>query len=77
MDFSIRKKFWTAENQGFSAIANIHACRYVNTVDTGIQFLIHSMLWMSTLSIQTCTHISIHNFVNIQWIFNPEKVLDS
>ena len=47
--FSIRKKFWTAENQSFLTIPNIHACRYcryrhkisnafnamdVNTVDT-------------------------------------------
>ena len=26
--FSIRKKFWTAENQSFLTIPNIHACRY-------------------------------------------------
>ena len=26
--FSIRKKFWTAENQGFLTIPNIHACWY-------------------------------------------------
>ena len=30
---------------------------------------------MSILLIQTCTHISIHNFVNIQQIFNLEKFL--
>ena len=26
--FATRKRFWTAENQGFSTIPNIHACRY-------------------------------------------------
>ena len=26
--FSIRKKFWTAENQSFLTIPNIYACRY-------------------------------------------------
>ena len=26
---------------------------------------------------RTCTHIFPHNFLNIQWIFNPEKVLES
>ena len=26
--FSIWKKFWTAENQGFPSIPNIHACQY-------------------------------------------------
>ena len=26
--FSIRKRFWTAENQSFLTIPNIHACRY-------------------------------------------------
>ena len=41
---------------------------------TMVQILCYTM---SIRSIQTCTHISIHNFVNIQWIFNPEKVLDS
>ena len=34
---------------------------------------------MSIQSIQnayTCTHVSAHNFLNIQWIFNPKKVLE-
>ena len=26
---------------------------------------------------RTYTHISVHNFLNIQQIFNPEKVLKS
>ena len=53
--FSIRKKFWKAETQGFSnhTIYTI----YVDTVDTRQGSLMHSMLSMSTLSIQnTSTH---------------------
>ena len=26
---------------------------------------------------RTYTHILVHNFLNIQWIFNPKKVLES
>ena len=26
--FSIWKRFWTADNQGFATMPNIHACRY-------------------------------------------------
>ena len=50
---------------------------YVYTVDTRQGSLMHSMLSMSTLSIQTHPHIPAHNFLNIQWIFNPQKVLES
>ena len=56
-----------------SGLSNNTKYTCMSTVDTGIRFLMHSMLWMSTLSIQRCTHISIHNFVNIQRIYNPEK----
>ena len=48
--FSIRKKFWKAENQGFPTTLNMY---HVDPVDTDIRFLMHSMLWMSTLLIQT------------------------
>ena len=48
--FSIRKKFWKAETQGFSNhTINII---YVNTVNTRQESLMHSMLSMSTQSIQ-------------------------
>ena len=39
---------------------------YVNAVDTGI-----------CCFYTTHTHISAHNFINIQWIFILEKVLES
>ena len=54
--FSICKKFWKAETEGFSTIPSILYI-YVYTVDTGQGSLMHSMLSMSTLSIQnTSTH---------------------
>ena len=54
---------------------------HADTVDTRDQSTSHASMVqilcyaMSILLIQTCTHISIH--VNIQQIFNPEKVLES
>ena len=47
--FSIHKKFWKAETQSFSTIPSI---LYVDTVNTRQGSLMHSMLSMSTLSIQ-------------------------
>ena len=73
--FSIRKNFWKAETEGFSTIP--WNTIYVDTVDTRQGSLMHSMLCMSILSIQnTSTHFS-HNFLNIQPIFNLQKVLKS
>ena len=48
--FSIRKKFWKAETQGFSTIPSNTI--YVNTVDTRQGSLMHSILSMLTQSIQ-------------------------
>ena len=48
--FSIRKKFWKAETQGFSTIPSNTI--YVDTVDTRQGSLMHSMLSMLTLLIQ-------------------------
>ena len=51
---------------------------HVDTVVTRQGSLIHSMLSMLTLSIQKYTHtFPAHNFLNIQWIFNLQKVLES
>ena len=51
---------------------------YVNTVDSRQGSLMHSMLSMSTLSIQNTSHtVPAHNCLNIQWIFNLQKVLKS
>ena len=74
MDFQSGKSFGQLRLRAFQPY---QIYMHVDTVDTGTIFLMHAILWMSTLLIQTCTHISIYNFVNIQQIFNPEKVLDS
>ena len=64
--FSIQKKFWTAENQSFLTIPNIHACRYcryrhkicnalnVDTVDTNMytHFLSITLLIFNGFSIR-------------------------
>ena len=56
--FSICKKFWKAETEGFSTIPSNTIC--VDTVDTRQGSLMHSMLCMSTLSIQnTSIHFSL------------------
>ena len=49
-EFSICKKFWKAETQGFSNIPSNTI--YVDTLDTRQGSLMHSMLSMLTLSIQ-------------------------
>ena len=50
---------------------------FVDTVDTKIKACKALMLYMLTLSIQNHPDIPAHNFLNIQWIFNPQKVLES
>ena len=61
----IRKKFRKAETQGFSTIPSI--LYIVNTVDTRQGSLLHSMLSMSTLSIQ---NTSTHSYPLTFLIFN-------
>ena len=52
--FSIRKKFWKAETEGFSTIPLI---LYMSILSIWDKCLMHSMLSMSTLLIQnTSTH---------------------
>ena len=52
--FSIRKKFWKAETEGFSTIPSI---LYMLILLIQDKYLMHSMLSMSTLLIQnTSTH---------------------
>ena len=46
----------------------VHAMFFVDTVDTKILVFV---------ALTYSTYISVHNFLNIQWIFNPQKVLES
>ena len=111
--FSIRKKFWNAENQGFPTIPPnpiyveaVEACRSSRYIVYKINYIqwyacrssryivCNVLCLMSRLSIQEIkaldtsmvqmlcyvdtvdTHVSAHNFLNIQRIFNPKKVLE-
>ena len=53
--------------ESHASMFQIPCYAYVNTVDSGV----------CSFYPNAYRHISVHNFVNIQWIFNPEKVLKS
>ena len=53
---------------------------FVDTVDTKIKSCnaLNAMLVETVdTTVKTHPHIPVHNFLNIQWIFNPQKVLES
>ena len=76
--FSIRKKFWKAETYGFPTIPSntvyIKVCRRC-------QDRPNTPKGCNTMYVKdgkrAYTHIFAHNFLNIQLIFNPQKVLKS
>ena len=50
---------------------------FVNTVDTKIKACnALNAMFVETVdtTVKTHPHIPAHNFLNIQWIFNPQKV---
>ena len=49
---------------------------YVRDIGDGLNYIVYVMLFMSEMS-KIYKHVFAHNFLNIQWIFNPEKVLKS
>ena len=51
---------------------------FVDTVDTKIKACkALNAIYVDTVDTKTHPHIPAHNFLNIQWIFNPQKVLES
>ena len=53
---------------------------FVDTVDTKIKACnALNAMFVETVNttVKTHPHIPAHNFLNIQWIFNPQKVLES
>ena len=53
---------------------------FVNTVHTKIKaYNAPNGMFVKTVdtTVKTHPHIPAHNFLNIQWIFNPQKVLES
>ena len=49
---------------------------YVRDVRDGLNYIVYVMLFMSEM-LKIYKHVFAHNFLNIQRIFNPEKVLKS
>ena len=49
---------------------------HVRDVRDGLNYIVYVMLFMLEM-LKIYKHIFAHNFLNIQWIFNPEKVLKS
>ena len=49
---------------------------YVRDIGDGSNYIVYVMLFMSEMS-KIYKHVFAHNFLNIQWIFNLEKVLKS
>ena len=49
---------------------------YVGDVEDGWIYIVYVILFMSEMS-KIYKHVLAHNFLNIQRIFNPEKVLES
>ena len=49
---------------------------YVGDIRYGLNYIVYVMLFMSDM-LKIYKHVFAHNFLNIQQIFNPEKVLKS
>ena len=73
--FSICKKFWKAEFQGFSTIPSILYMLILSIQDKDLYCIQCYLYWHCRY--KTHPHIPVHNFLNIQWIFNLQKLLES
>ena len=54
---------------------NLSKAMYVRDIGYGLNYIVYVMLFMSEMS-KIYKHVFAHNFLNIQWIFNPEKSLE-
>ena len=73
--FSIRKRFWKAETEGFSTIPSLLYMSILLIQDKDLKCI--QCYLCQHCQYKTHPHISAHNFLNIQPIFNPQKVLES
>ena len=55
---------------------NLSKPMYVRDVGNGSNYIVYVMLFMSEMS-KIYKHVFAHSFLNIQWTFNSEKVLES
>ena len=68
MDF---QEFWKAKTHGFSTISSI---LYMSTLSIQDKdFYCIQCYLCQHCQYKTHSHIPAHNFLNIQWIFNPQK----
>ena len=78
--FNPKKVLECWESGLFNHTIKFYICRCMSKQSIHcVQNKLHSMVCMSKQSIQnayTCTHVSACNFLNIQRIFNPKKVLE-
>ena len=60
--------------------AIVYGILFVDTVDTKIKAcnaLNATFVETADTTVKTHPHIPAHKFLNIQWIFNPQKILES
>ena len=72
MDFQSAKSFGKLRLRVFQPY---HQILYMSTLGISISNAFNAM-YVNTVDTNDI-HISAHNFLNIQWIFNPQKVLES
>ena len=74
MDFQSAKSFGKLRLRAFQPY---HQILYMSTLLTGIRISnAFNAIYVDTVDTNDI-HIPAHNFLNIQWIFNPKKVLES
>ena len=69
---------WSIQSIKAMLLYIVYGILFVDTVDTKIQAS-NALMFVETVdtTVKTHPHIPAHNFLNIQPIFNPQKVLES
>ena len=75
MDFQSAKSFGKLRLRAFQPYHQHYICRYCQ-YKTRISNAFNA-IYVDTVDTKTHPHIPAHNFLNIQWIFNLQKVLES
>ena len=75
MDFQSTKSFGKLRLRAFQPYHQILYMSTLLTLGISISNAFNTM-YVNTVNTNDI-HIPAHNFLNIQWIFNPQKVLES
>ena len=75
MDFQSAKSFGKLRLRAFQPYHLYYICRHCR-YKTRISNAFNA-IYVDTVDTKTHPNIPAHNFLNIQWIFNPQKVLES